>query len=86
MRKVRAAMASSGNYPLEGDCEVDECFIGGSREGKVGRGADNKKKVAVVIEKSGEHGIKRAYAMKIENCSYKELKKLFDKHVEKEQV
>ena len=83
MRKVRAAMASSGNYPLEGDCEVDECFIGGSREGKVGRGADNKKKVAVVIEKSGEHGIKRAYAMKIENCSYKELKKLFDKHVGK---
>lgn len=81
MSKVRKAMKSSENYPLEGDCEVDECYIGGHEEGKVGRGTDNKKKVAVVIEKSGEYGIKRGYALKIENCSSKELGNLFAKHV-----
>lgn len=83
MSKVRKAMKSSGKYPLEGDCEADECYMGGHKEGKVGRGSGNKKKVAVVIEKSGKHGIKWAYAMKIENCSSKELGKLFDKHISK---
>jgi hypothetical protein len=81
MSKVRSAMKSSGNHPLEGACEADECYIGGHEEGKVGRGSDTKKKVAVLIEKSGKHGIKRAYAMKIANCSAKELGKLFTKHV-----
>jgi len=83
MSKVRDAMKSSGLNPLEGECEADECYIGGYKGGKVGRGADNKKKVAIVIEKSGEYGIKRAYAVKIENCSAEELSKLFDKHVSK---
>lgn len=81
MSKVRKAMGSSGKHSLEGHCEADECYIGGHKEGKVGRGADNKKKVAVIIETSGEYGIKRGYAMKIDNCSSKELGKLFEKHV-----
>jgi hypothetical protein len=84
MSKARKAMESSGMNPLNGDCESDECYIGGHKEGKVGRGADKKKTVAVVIEKSGEHGIKRAYAMKIEDCSSKELSRLFDKFISKE--
>jgi len=84
MSKVREAMGSSGKLPLEGSCEADECYIGGNEEGKTGRGADKKKKVAVVVEKSGEYGIKRAYALKIENCSSPELRKIFDKHIGKQ--
>ena len=84
MSKVRKAMASSKQFPLEGDCEVDECFIGGYEEGKVGRGSQTKKQVAVVIEKSGEYGIKRAYAIQITNASTKELRKIFDNHISKE--
>lgn len=76
-------MGSSRKHPLEGGCEVDECYIGGSEEGKTGRGADKKKKVAVVIEKSGKYGIKRAYAQNIKDCSSVELKKIFVKHISK---
>lgn len=83
MVKVRRAMESSKQHPLMGDCELDECFVGGYEEGKVGRGADSKKQVAVVIEKSGEHGIKRAYAVQIENASAKELEKIFVNHISK---
>lgn len=83
MSKARKAMGSSGKYPLEGDCEVDECYIGGKEEGKTGRGADKKKKVAVVIEKSGKYGIKRACAQNIKDCSSVELKKIFVKHISK---
>jgi transposase-like protein len=83
MSKIRKAMESSGLHLLKGDCESDECYIGGHKEGKVGRGSDKKKTVAVVIEKSGEHGIKRAYAVKIANCSSKELGRVFDKFISK---
>ncbi len=83
MSKVRKAMGSSERHPLEGDCEVDECYIGGSEQGKTGRGSEKKKKVAVAIEKSGKYGIKRAYAISIKNCSSIELKKIFDKHISK---
>jgi hypothetical protein len=30
-------MKSSQLYPLKGKCEVDECVIGGKKEGKRGR-------------------------------------------------
>lgn len=81
MSKARKAMESSCRQPMNGPVEVDECFIGGYREGKTGRGAANKKQVAIGIEKAGELGIKRAYAISIENCSNKELVKFFEKHV-----
>lgn len=81
MSKVRNAMKSQEKHPLEGSCEVDECYLGGHEEGKIGRGSVSKKKIVVVIEKSGEYGIKRAYAVKIENCSSHELSKIFTKHI-----
>lgn len=84
MAKVRKAMTSSKAYSLDGECEVDECFIGGYEEGKVGRGADSKKQVAIAIEKTGKYGIKRAYAVHIKNASSKELGKVFDNHISKE--
>jgi hypothetical protein len=37
MLKVREAMASSGNNPMDGDVHVDEFVLGGREEGKMGR-------------------------------------------------
>jgi transposase-like protein len=84
MYKVRKAMASSGQYPILGNCEVDEIMIGGHRKGKPGRGAKNKKKVSVVVEKDNKGGIHRSYGVKIENFSTQQLQKIFDSHISKE--
>ena len=65
-------MASSGQHPITGSCEVDEILIGGKREGKPGRGAAGKKKVSIVVEKDARGGIMRAYGLKIANFSTKE--------------
>jgi transposase-like protein len=83
MSKARKAMASSGRHPLTSTCEVDEILIGGKREGKPGRGAVGKKKVAIVIEKSTKNGIKRAYGIKISDFSSMELRKVFDRHIDR---
>lgn len=83
MSKVRQAMKSSGNYPLEGRCEVDEILIGGQVPGKRGRGSGGKKKASILIEKDNKGGIKRAYGLKIDNFSSEELRKIFDQHVSK---
>ena len=82
MSKVRRAMASSKLFPLKGPCEVDDCVIGGKQAGEISREVLKKKKLAIVIDKAGKTGIKRAYAVKLNNCSAKELKKLFDSHID----
>jgi transposase-like protein len=82
--KVRAAMKSSGNYPMRGKVEVDEALVGGKEEGKIGRGAEKKALIAVVVEKNGTTGIKRMYAQCIANASTSELKSIFDLHISKE--
>jgi transposase-like protein len=52
--KVRSAMASSQLFPLTGDAEADETYIGGRRPGKRGRGAEDKIPVAAVVETNGK--------------------------------
>jgi len=79
--KIRLAMRSSGRYPLEGQVEVDEAFIGQEEPNAIGRGAENKAQIVVAVEKNGGKGIKRVYARTIENASATELKQLFDKHI-----
>lgn len=82
MHKVREAMKSSGNYPMDGEVHIDEFVIGGKEEGKVGRSYDsNKKKVVCAVELTEEGKVKRMYSMKIENYSASELKKLFVAHI-----
>lgn len=83
MHKVRKAMASSCQYSLTGACEVDEALFGGKISGKRGRGALKKKKVAVVIQKSGDKGISRAYAMSIPDFSTQSLRPIFDLHIDR---
>jgi transposase-like protein len=79
--KVRLGMGSSGNYPLTGQVEVDEAFIGQTEEGAIGRGAQEKSQIVLAVEKQGGTGIKRVYARTIENASADQLKVLFDKHI-----
>lgn len=83
MSKVRRAMASSGQYPITNECEVDEALVGQKVSGKRGRGAEKKKKISVVIEKAEQGGISRAYARSIVNFSAIELKKIFSMHIGK---
>jgi len=85
MHKVREAMKSSTNNPMDGNVEVDEFTVGGKEEGKVGRSYHTKKKKAVLaIEFTDLGKVKRMYAMKIENYSAKELGKIFGKHISNE--
>lgn len=83
-QKVRVAMKSSQVYPLKGKIEVDETYIGGEDKQSRGRNSGTKTPVVIAIEKNkNEDGIKRAYAQVIDNTSCKELKKIFEKHIDK---
>ena len=82
MYKVREAMKSSENHPIEGIVHVDEFVIGGKEKGKVGRSYDSKKKKIVCSVELTETGkVRRMYALKIDNYSSKELKVIFEKHI-----
>ncbi len=82
MHKVREAMKSSGNHPINGNVHIDEFVIGGREEGKIGRSYDSKKKkIVCAVELTDDGKVKRMYSIKIDNYSSKELKKLFEKHI-----
>ena len=84
MHKVREAMKSSGNNPIEGIVHVDEFVIGGKEKGKVGRSYDSKKKKIVCsVELTDTGKVKRMYALKIDNYSSKELNNIFEQHISK---
>lgn len=51
LHKVRKAMGSRDSmYKLGGNIEMDEAFFGGKKEGKRGRGSENKVIVAVALQ------------------------------------
>ena len=84
MHKVREAMKSSEDNPMDGDVHVDEFVVGGKEEGKVGRSYDSKKKKAITAIQLTEDGkIKRMYAMVINDFSAKSLSCIFEKHIDK---
>jgi len=77
MHKVREAMRSSGNHPMDGNVHIDEFIIGGKEERKIGRSYNSKKKKVVCAVQFTDKGkVKRMYSMRIDNYSSKELKKL----------
>ena len=85
MHKVREAMASSEQNPMNGNILVDEFVYGGKEDLKQGRSTDSKKKKIVAgIELDDKGGVKRTYFKLIKNYGSKELKKLFDSHISKE--
>lgn len=84
MHKVRQAMKSSENHPMQGNVHTDEFVVGGKETGKQGRSYDTKKKKVVsAIELTDTGGLKRIYSLKINDFSSKSLQTLFDKHIDK---
>ena len=82
MHKVREAMESSQNYPMDGNVHIDEFVLGGKEKDKVGRSYKAKKKKAVTaVELTKEGKVKRMYAMRIEDFSAKSLQYIFVNHV-----
>ncbi len=82
-RKIMQAMQSSGTIKLKGRVDVDEFFVGGFEEGKVGRSKGKKKQVVMGIEMKNK-GIVRCHALAVSDCGTKQLKPFFDKHIDKE--
>lgn len=84
MHKVREAMKSSENNPIDGPVDIDEFVLGGKEKGKVGRSYDSKKKKTVCAVQLTELGkVKRMYAIRIDDFSAQSLVKIFDKHIDK---
>ena len=54
LHKIRCAMVRPGRDLLSGGVEVDETFVGGSKPGKRGRGAEGKKLVVIAAEINGK--------------------------------
>jgi len=84
MHKVREAMSSTENNPIDGQVDIDEFVLGGREKGKVGRSYDSRKKKTVCAVQLTDLGkVKRMYAMRIDNFSAQSLIKIFDKHIDK---
>lgn len=78
MLKVREAMESSRNHPMDGTVHVDEFVIGGVEKGKIGRSYDAKKKKAVTaVQLTGDGKVRRMYAMRIDDFSARSLQYIF---------
>lgn len=85
MHKVREAMSSSGNNPMDGDVHVDEFVVGGRDEKKIGRSYDSKKKKAITAVQLTEDGkVRRMYAMRIDDFSARSLQYIFVNHISRE--
>ena len=85
MLKVREAMSSSGNNPMDGNVHVDEFVLGGREQGKIGRSYSGKKKKAITAVQLTEDGkVKRMYAMKIEDFSAQSLQYMFVNHISRD--
>ena len=85
MLKVREAMSSSGNNPMDGSVHIDEFVLGGKEQGKVGRSYNSKKKKAVTaIQLTDDGKVKRMYAMKIDDFSAQSLQYIFINHISRD--
>jgi len=82
MQKVRRAMKSSENYPMEGLVQVDEFTVGGKEKNKQGRSYNTKKKKIIgAVELTEKGKIKRFYSIRIKDYSSISLNTLFEKHI-----
>ena len=85
MHKVREAMQSSGDYPMNGNVHVDEFVLGGREKEQVGRSYKAKKKKAITaVELTDDGKVKRMYAMRIEDFSARSLQDIFVNHISRE--
>jgi transposase-like protein len=81
-KKVRKAMKSSEQDPMDGDVHVDEFVVGGKEVAKQGRSYDTKKAKAIcAVELTKNKGVKRVYIKSIKDYSSKSLKTIFNSHI-----
>jgi transposase-like protein len=64
LHKIRRAMIRQDREKLEGSVEVDETYLGGTKKGKRGRGAEGKALVCIALEKKA--GEKKPGRVRIE--------------------
>lgn len=84
MLKVREAMSSSENHPMNGNIQVDEFVLGRYKQGKIGRSYNAKKKKAVTaVEFTDDGKVKRMYALNIKDFSARSLQYMFIKHIDR---
>jgi transposase len=74
--QVRKLMRSERSM-LSGTVEIDDCYIGGKRKGKRGRGAEDKGKVFGMVERKGE-----VKANVVENLKAKTVMPLIQESIE----
>jgi hypothetical protein len=82
-QKVMKAMESSGDFPLLGQVEVDESYVGGQDDKALGRNEGKKKIMVVGIEKK-KNGVSRWYGRVIETASKVNLVGFMLDHVGKD--
>lgn len=84
LHKIRKAMVFPNRSKLKGIVEVDETYIGSEeKEGKRGRGTENKILVAVGVELSTRGSVGRVRMSLIPDASGDSLKKFVTNNVEK---
>jgi transposase-like protein len=71
--KLRSAMVRPGRDRLQGDVEVDETFVGGTKPGPPGRGAHGKVLVCIAVEVLSPMGFGRARLSVIPDASAKSI-------------
>ena len=82
-QKAMKAMESSQNFPLVGQVEVDESYVGDQDDKALGRN-DWKKKIMVVGTEKLEKGVSRWYGRVVETASKGNLGAFMLDHVDKD--
>jgi transposase-like protein len=81
LHKLRGLMVLPNRDKLSGKVEIDETFVGGSSEGKRGRGAENKSLVVIAVEVLPK-GTGRVRLKLIPNAEGKNLLKFIKENIE----
>ena len=82
LHKLRRAMVRPGRDKLSGYVEADDAYIGGEKEGKRGRGSDNKILTVVAVEVNGKK-LGRIRISRIPDASGESLLRFVQNSVEK---
>ena len=82
LHKLRRAMVRPGRERLSGIVEIDETYVGGSKPGKRGRGAEGKSLVVIAVEDKDELGFGRVRLGRVEDASSDSLMRFVEDNVE----
>ena len=80
LQKLRTCTIFPDRETLSGQVEADEFYLGGVRSGKRGRGAENKSKVAIAVERQGQR-LGRVRMQVIKDCSASQLTPFVENNV-----